>query len=127
MLARIRPFNHDSTLASQMVWRHIPGQGIDWVDPRIGTVEHTPEAPASLKSYLDPEVPMDEKHPYAIPDRVLEKYGRLFDIVLPTSDRTCCFTRGKHVWLLLLACNSIFLIRIYSNGRALRFGVTNEY
>ncbi|KAG2069855.1 S-adenosyl-L-methionine-dependent methyltransferase [Suillus decipiens] len=29
-----------------------------------------------------------------IPDRVLSKWGRLFDIVLPSSRRTCCFTRG---------------------------------
>ncbi|KAF9255741.1 hypothetical protein L218DRAFT_306185 [Marasmius fiardii PR-910] len=33
-------------------------------------------------------------HPHAVPGRVLRKWGRLFDIVLPSSRRTCCFTRG---------------------------------
>lgn len=30
----------------------------------------------------------------AIPDKVLERWGRLFDIVLPSDRRSCCFTRG---------------------------------
>ncbi|KAG2160248.1 S-adenosyl-L-methionine-dependent methyltransferase [Suillus bovinus] len=48
----------------------------------------------SLHEYLDPahedEIPIRHK----IHDRVLSKWGRLFDIVLPSSQRTCCFTRG---------------------------------
>ena len=47
----------------------------------------------TLEPYLDELTEEDEKE-YAIPDRVLEKWGRLFDIVLPTSTRTCCFIRG---------------------------------
>jgi len=31
---------------------------------------------------------------FPIPEKVLIKWGRLFDIVKPSSRRTCCFTRG---------------------------------
>ncbi|KAF9014545.1 S-adenosyl-L-methionine-dependent methyltransferase [Hymenopellis radicata] len=31
---------------------------------------------------------------YGIPQRVLQKWGRLFDIVRPGDARSCCFTRG---------------------------------
>ena len=39
----------------------------------------------------------EEEKEYAVPDRVLEMRGRLFDIVLPTSTRTCCFIRGMSI------------------------------
>ncbi|KAG7089090.1 hypothetical protein E1B28_010799 [Marasmius oreades] len=56
---------------------------------------HVPE----IGYYLDePELVSEGEgeswHPHAVPDRVLKKWGRLFDIVLPSSRRTCCFTRG---------------------------------
>ncbi|KAJ3500737.1 hypothetical protein NLJ89_g9659 [Agrocybe chaxingu] len=44
-----------------------------------------------IKEYLDPS---DVSESYAIPDKVLKKWGRLFDIVKPSFRRTCCFTRG---------------------------------
>lgn len=69
------------------MWRHLPTPGgADWVDERHG-------AGVTLEAYLD-ELTEEEEKEYAIPDRVLEKRGRLFDIVLPTSSRTCCFIRG---------------------------------
>ncbi|KAL0566340.1 hypothetical protein V5O48_015673, partial [Marasmius crinis-equi] len=56
-----------------------------------------PEIP-EIRRYLDPEVDPrlggQSWHPHAVPDRVLRKWGRLFDIVLPSSRRSCCFTRG---------------------------------
>ncbi|KAL0060369.1 hypothetical protein AAF712_012820 [Marasmius tenuissimus] len=58
-----------------------------------------PEVP-EIRNYLDAdskgsnEGQSEPWHPHAIPDRVLKKWGRLFDIVLPSSRRTCCFTRG---------------------------------
>ena len=51
-------------------------------------------AVTKLGYYLDKDLHSDP-HPYAIPERVLEKWGRLFDIVLPSATRTCCFTRGE--------------------------------
>ena len=45
-----------------------------------------------IRLYLDDLY--DEKQ-YRISDKVLEKWGRLFDIVLPSARRTCCFTRSK--------------------------------
>ncbi|KAK0444948.1 S-adenosyl-L-methionine-dependent methyltransferase [Desarmillaria tabescens] len=43
----------------------------------------------AVRDYLD-----DDGEGYAIPDRVLTKWGRLFDIVLPGDRKTCCFTSG---------------------------------
>ncbi|KAJ7051217.1 S-adenosyl-L-methionine-dependent methyltransferase [Mycena amicta] len=66
--------------------RFIPGlaQNQPWIDVR------SEGATSEIKDYLDQET--DEG--CAIPDKVLNKWGRLFDIVLPSSRRTCCFTRG---------------------------------
>ncbi|KAI0770976.1 S-adenosyl-L-methionine-dependent methyltransferase [Trametes elegans] len=76
------------------VWRHIPGRGADWVDTRTHSGEEVPGVIASeVRDYLDDDDKVDP-HPHAIPERVLEKWGRLFDIVLPSARRTCCFTRG---------------------------------
>ncbi|KAJ2993094.1 hypothetical protein NUW54_g7783 [Trametes sanguinea] len=59
------------------VWRHIPGHGSDWVDTRAQSSEEATDAAVARSA-----------------NKVLEKWGRLFDIVLPSSRRTCCFTRG---------------------------------
>lgn len=77
------------------MWRHIPGQGEDWSDPRDASdaCDHLSSVKA-LREYLDRDGTGEE---IRISDRVLEKWGRLFDIVLPSGKRTCCFTRGKLV------------------------------
>ncbi|PIL29903.1 DNA methyltransferase [Ganoderma sinense ZZ0214-1] len=76
------------------IWRHIPGHGTDWTDPRTQFEEETVDAAsAELREYLDEDTGA-EPLPHAIPDKVLEKWGRLFDIVLPSARRTCCFTRA---------------------------------
>ncbi|KAJ6519200.1 S-adenosyl-L-methionine-dependent methyltransferase [Mycena sanguinolenta] len=70
--------------------RYVPGRGNHpWVDSRL---ELKPEdnSVLEIREYLDPE-PVNG---YDIPDKILSKWGRLFDIVLPSSRRTCCFTRG---------------------------------
>ncbi|KAG9290915.1 hypothetical protein G9A89_011065 [Geosiphon pyriformis] len=33
---------------------------------------------------------------YSIPKKILLKYGKLFDIVKPSSTHSCCFTKGYH-------------------------------
>lgn len=76
------------------IWRHIPGHGTDWADPRLQSGEETVDTTvACIREYLDEDTRVDP-HPHAISERVLEKWGRLFDIVLPSARRTCCFTRG---------------------------------
>lgn len=104
MLARRTPFAHSAT--SSEIHRHIPGQGAPWVDPRHGHIseEQAQSQVDELSLYLDPphathaagsqQPTQQQTHEYAIPDRVLDKWGRLFDVVLPTACRTCCFTRG---------------------------------
>lgn len=79
------------------VWRQIPGQKSAWSDPRLQ--EHANEDSSldssvhEIRDYLD--VPSEgNAQKFGIPDKVLEKWGRLFDIVIPSSQRTCCFTRG---------------------------------
>ncbi|KAJ8591350.1 S-adenosyl-L-methionine-dependent methyltransferase [Rhizopogon salebrosus TDB-379] len=47
-----------------------------------------------LREYLDDALPNEIFLRHKIPDRVLSKWGRLFDIALPSAQRTCCFTRG---------------------------------
>ncbi|KAJ7480022.1 S-adenosyl-L-methionine-dependent methyltransferase [Mycena galericulata] len=73
--------------------RHIPGRGNKaWVDRRLVDSEanSADDDVHEIREYLDSE-PGEE---YAIPDKTLCKWGRLFDIVVPSSRRTCCFTRG---------------------------------
>ncbi|KAG2132400.1 S-adenosyl-L-methionine-dependent methyltransferase [Suillus clintonianus] len=65
----------------------------DRVHERIpGTASGIPVHP--LREYLDPSHEDGNYLRHNIPDRVLVKWGRLFDIVLPSGRRTCCFTRG---------------------------------
>ncbi|KAH9836755.1 S-adenosyl-L-methionine-dependent methyltransferase [Rhodofomes roseus] len=87
--------------AAQAVWRHIPGLAPDWVDtrmqsgPREVVVDgRAADSVAEIRQYLDPPLEDGQLHPCAVPDRVLEKWGRLFDIILPSARRSCCFTRG---------------------------------
>lgn len=90
LLARFEPFSFPSGIVTAGILRHIPGHGSDWVDDR-GQAEVTPGARA-IRDYLDQEGSTLDG--CSIPPRVLERWGRLFDIVLPTAYRTCCFTRG---------------------------------
>lgn len=101
-LAKKRPlrFAHIAAEDVDRVWRHIPGQGEDWVDDRtdirsnsestVDSKQHAPSIP-SLSSYLDSP---DKTSNYLIPDKVLYKWGCLFDVIYPSSRRSCCFTRG---------------------------------
>ncbi|KAJ7293950.1 S-adenosyl-L-methionine-dependent methyltransferase [Mycena rebaudengoi] len=68
--------------------RYIPGRGSPWIDPRSAEPSIRVE---EIRRYLDPKA---ENGSNAIPDKILRKWGRLFDVVLPSSRRTCCFTRG---------------------------------
>jgi tRNA (cytosine38-C5)-methyltransferase len=78
------------------IWRCIPNpvSSDRQVDPTPFGHE-TVLGVEEIRSYLDEEtVVAEESVAHSIPDRVLVKWGRLFDIVLPSSQRTCCFTRG---------------------------------
>ncbi|KAF9014896.1 S-adenosyl-L-methionine-dependent methyltransferase [Cyathus striatus] len=101
VLAKKAPlkFANVSNEDSKRVWRHIPGSGNDWIDHRVECLHKLDTDSSNLDScsparplqdYLDSE----SRNVYAIPDKVLAKWGRLFDIVLPSSHRSCCFTRG---------------------------------
>jgi tRNA (cytosine38-C5)-methyltransferase len=82
-----------SRVDSDRILRHIPGRGADWKDARSSGVPGTGENKARpLCDYLERK---DAQAAHAVPDRVLLKWGRLFDIVLPSATRTCCFTRGE--------------------------------
>ncbi|KAJ3868176.1 S-adenosyl-L-methionine-dependent methyltransferase [Lentinula novae-zelandiae] len=68
------------------------------LDPRMNPIADSELVDVNItdiQHYLDNE---DGSSLYlgahAVSDRVLEKWGRLFDIAIPSSKRTCCFTRG---------------------------------
>ncbi|KAI6022594.1 S-adenosyl-L-methionine-dependent methyltransferase [Pisolithus marmoratus] len=69
-------------------------------DAQLNILDHIPlqhpemsVAPRCLNRYLD-ELDNESMVSFNVSDRVLEKWGRLFDIVLPSGTRSCCFTRG---------------------------------
>ncbi|KAG1765435.1 S-adenosyl-L-methionine-dependent methyltransferase [Suillus occidentalis] len=62
-----------------------------------------------LHEYLDPAHEDGNSLRHNIPDRVLSKWGRLFDIVLPSGQRTCCFTRGSFTLALTVSFTNFTL------------------
>lgn len=92
LLARLVPFSLlVKTPTAARILRCIPGREMDWEDDRDKSM--LLRGATAVREYLDQE--RSSLDDCAIPPRVLEKWGRLFDIVLPTSNRTCCFTRGS--------------------------------
>ena len=83
---------------SDRILRCIP----EWSDARLSSSTVGPETIEGdvrpLRDYLDRK---DTQMAYAVPERVLMKWGRLFDIVPPSAMRTCCFTRGQFELLTL--------------------------
>ncbi|KAH9036647.1 S-adenosyl-L-methionine-dependent methyltransferase [Lactarius pseudohatsudake] len=74
------------------ILRHIPGRAANWEDTRAsGASDTVGNWVRPLRDYLDRENAVTAN---TVPDRVLIKWGRLFDIVSPCATRTCCFTRG---------------------------------
>ncbi|KAE9408642.1 S-adenosyl-L-methionine-dependent methyltransferase [Gymnopus androsaceus JB14] len=98
LLAKAAPFVFPTSIQSGITYRCIPppsdsdsDSSSAWIDPRDSETANVNAM--EISHYLDSEE-QDDSATYAIPDRVLEKWGRLFDIVLPTAKRSCCFTRG---------------------------------
>jgi tRNA (cytosine38-C5)-methyltransferase len=44
-----------------------------------------------IADYLDPLPDISTM----VPERILARWGKVFDIVLPSSSNSCCFTRGN--------------------------------
>lgn len=123
------PGNFDScSSADRTAWRHIPGHDSPWVDVRDDSFNANPSTP-EIRRYLDRASYPAQDHPCHIPDRVLEKWGRLFDIVLPSARRTCCFTRGEPPHLPV-GFERINLTqqkpRLHADGRTCRVRVADE-
>lgn len=98
LLAKKAPlsFPHVDPRNSDKLGRCIPGRGAEWLDLRLDpdAIDHgspTNSVVHDLRRYLDRGYDPQE---FLVPDKILKKWGRLFDIVLPSSRRTCCFTRG---------------------------------
>ncbi|KAF9485437.1 S-adenosyl-L-methionine-dependent methyltransferase [Pholiota conissans] len=97
LLAKKDPFGSTniSEGKTNSIWRQIPGQGIAWSDPRLDEESQAGRSMVDeIKTYLDDDRGEEHYQRYRIPDKVLEKWGRLFDIVKPSGKRSCCFTRG---------------------------------
>lgn len=83
LLAKLSPLKFtglDNTISN--ILHCIPSQPAESIVPR------------RLRHYLDGLMDDEIRALFRIPDRVLKKWGRLFDIVLPSGTRSCCFTRG---------------------------------
>ncbi|KAJ3893066.1 S-adenosyl-L-methionine-dependent methyltransferase [Lentinula edodes] len=104
LLAKTAPFSFPYIQAGE-TYQYIPHGNEQndevsstWLDPRINPIADSELVDVNIRDiqhYLDNE---DGSSLYlgahAVSDRVLEKWGRLFDIAIPSSKRTCCFTRG---------------------------------
>ncbi|KNZ78224.1 DNA methyltransferase like protein [Termitomyces sp. J132] len=73
---------------------HVPADTSGDNDKTSDDLLPTTSPVRKVQEYLDSDEILNNPHPNAVPDRVLIRWGRLFDIVLPSSQRTCCFTRG---------------------------------
>ncbi|KAF8874456.1 S-adenosyl-L-methionine-dependent methyltransferase [Gymnopilus junonius] len=97
LLAKKAPFQFHGMFQGDIsqVWRQIPGKAMPQSDTRLENQEANAKRSLinEIQTYLDDQA-AENSVEFAIPDRVLEKWGRLFDIVKPFSRRTCCFTRG---------------------------------
>lgn len=63
-----------------------------------GNLLHTPAAATPIQpisDFLEPIVDADEGQ-YMVPEKTLLKHGHAFDIVKPSSRRSCCFTKGDN-------------------------------
>lgn len=96
LLAKMEPlsFRCPQSPGDDSIWRQIPGHGSGLVDSKSFD-DHEISSVNTLSGYLDTDARLGQPHPRVVPDRVLIKWGRLFDIVLPSSRRSCCFTRGS--------------------------------
>jgi tRNA (cytosine38-C5)-methyltransferase len=113
LLAALRP--SFSSVDPDRILRHIPGHSTEWSDARTSSSASTMENNVrSLRDYLDRK---DTQMASAVPERVLMKWGRLFDIVLPSATRTCCFTRGEFDFTLQLLIG-LTGRRVYATGGA---------
>jgi tRNA (cytosine38-C5)-methyltransferase len=67
------------------------------------------DPPTSIVSPLYPylDEPASISSNTTISDKILERWGTVFDIVRPSSTRSCCFTRGELILLLRLFSRSI--------------------
>ena len=125
LLAAARPRPSDSfepfepLIDPARILRHIPGRGADWSDARSSAATERSENDARpLRDYLDVKTKGCVQISHAVPERVLTKWGRLFDIVLPSATRTCCFTRGQGDLLTLnIRCRFVTCRRrVYAAG-----------
>ncbi|KAI8142892.1 S-adenosyl-L-methionine-dependent methyltransferase [Fennellomyces sp. T-0311] len=65
------------------------------LDSEAALVEASAVDIASVSAYMEPDSEI-EFNTYAIPDKTLLKHGHVFDIVKPSTHRSCCFTKGYY-------------------------------
>ena len=87
-----------SVYPPERILRHVPVHAADWDTRASDAPDTVGKRVRPLRDYLNIE---NAATAHAVPDRVLIKWGRLFDIVLPSATRTCCFTRGHSLVIVL--------------------------
>jgi len=107
-----------SIYSPDRILRHVPGHAANWEDTRAsGAPDTVGNWVRPLRDHLDREKAVTA---HAVPDRVLIKWGRLFDIVLPSATRTCCFTRG-YFWTSCYLFPVLTRNRLHTVSRACGF------
>ncbi|RIB25640.1 S-adenosyl-L-methionine-dependent methyltransferase [Gigaspora rosea] len=102
MLAKKQPLAFKTSDNSKIL-NHIP---CSLYDQDFVDIRNTNDSKLIEKKIIDSKlkiVPIekylkivDDDDRYSIPSKVLLKYGKLFDIVKPSSTRSCCFTKGYY-------------------------------
>ena len=109
LVARLAPF---AAPPSPGVLRCLPG-------------DHSHYSSRTISEYLDAATDPDT----VVSDRVLTRWGRLFDIVYPSSTSSCCFTRGKYkasVGLVLINWGSGYSHLVEGSGSILQMAEVLE-
>lgn len=125
LLAKMTPliFPVSQSANEGKIWRHIPGRGQAWLDTRLHNGLQPSNAAEEIRHYLD----ADSGDATQVSDEILKKWGRLFDIVLPSSRRTCCFTRGATLFEHILVTKLTICHRLHPVGRKVRLNLANEW
>ncbi|KAF9242367.1 S-adenosyl-L-methionine-dependent methyltransferase [Melanogaster broomeanus] len=90
LLAKLSPLRFTGLDAAK------PAQVLDHIPPHPATSSGSLLADVArpIRQYVNLTLDEEAVTQFRIPDRVLKKWGRLFDIVLSSGTRSCCFTRG---------------------------------
>jgi tRNA (cytosine38-C5)-methyltransferase len=97
LLAKLKPLSFAEPPKNTIIG-YIPHSSIskEFVDTRLikdeeELVNESAKPIDPVSKYLEH---LDHYDTYLVPDKVLAKHSQVFDVVKPSSHRSCCFTKG---------------------------------